>query len=186
MNLRPNPIRYGSSSTHVEPLARRLASLKQVGGSTLVEYALVITILMTMLLGIADFSRALYAYHFVSNTAREAARYAAVRGITCTNDNSCTAANSASGTAGATTQADIQAFVQNVPLGINAANVTATISWPPQANSPAICTNPLGPQINAPGCTVQVQVSYVFNFAFPFVSSTALTMNSTSQMIISH
>jgi len=135
-----------------------------------------------MLLGIADFSRALYAYHFVSNTAREAARYAAVRGITCTNDNSCTAANSASGTAGATGPADIQAFVQNVPLGINAANVTATISWPPQANSPANCIS----VINAPGCTVQVQVSYVFNFAFPFVSSTALTMNSTSQMIISH
>jgi Flp pilus assembly protein TadG len=184
MNLRTNPIRYGSSSTHVEPLARRLASLKQDGGSTLVEYALVITLLMTMLLGIADFSRALYAYHFVSNAAREAARYAAVRGSTCGNDNSCTSANSASGTGGATTQADIQAFVQNVPLGISAANVTATISWPPQANSPAACSNVSTE--NAPGCTVQVQVSYVFNFAFPFVSSTALTMNSTSQMIISH
>ena len=62
--------------------ATRLISplLKSESGSGLVEYSIVFILLMTMLLAIADFSRALYAYHFVSNSAREAARYASVRG----------------------------------------------------------------------------------------------------------
>src|SRR5690348_7145449 len=60
-------------------------------GSTLVEFALVFMLLMTMMLGIVNFGRALYAYHFVSNAARSATRWAAVNGNTCTNDGSCTA-----------------------------------------------------------------------------------------------
>ncbi len=182
MRHRNNPIQRRTSSVSVEPLVGRFESLRRENGSSLVEYALVIVILMTMMLAIADFSRALYAYHFVSNAAREATRYAAVRGSSCGSDNSCTAANSASGTAGATDQSDIQTFVRNVPLGISANEVTASVAWPIQTDSPAICNTIQ----NAPGCTVQVQVSYIFNFAFPFVSSSTLTMTSTSQTIISH
>ena len=57
---------------------------KSEEGSSLVEFALIFLVLMTMMLGIIDFCRAAYAYHFVSNAAREATRYAAVRGSTCT------------------------------------------------------------------------------------------------------
>ncbi len=76
--------------------------LKTDAGSGLVEYAIVFTIFMTMLLGIADFGRALYGYHYASSAARDATRYASVRGSTCGSDGSCVASNSASGNAGPT------------------------------------------------------------------------------------
>jgi Flp pilus assembly protein TadG len=178
MMPRNNPVLRGSTSIFVGRLARRFASLRGECGSSLVEYAIVFLLLITMLLGIADFSRALYAFHFVSNAAREATRYAAVRGFTCTSDGSCTAP-AASGPTG-----DIQAFVSNVPMGINGSNVTATTTWPVQTKSPSVCSTTATQ--NSPGCTVQVQVTYKFNFFFPFVSKSTLTMNSTSEMIITH
>jgi Flp pilus assembly protein TadG len=152
-------------------------------GSSLVEYALVFLLLMTMILGMVDFSHAIYAYHFISNQARDATRYASVRGFTCGGDSSCTAANSASGTAGPTSLTDIQDFVKNVPNGIDPSKLTTTVDWPIQAASPAACTNIA---LNYPGCTVRVEVSYVFNFSSTFVSKTALTLTTTSQAVITH
>jgi Flp pilus assembly protein TadG len=166
---------------------RRFSVLIEESGSGLVEYALVFILFMTMLLGIADFSRAVYAYHFASNAARDAARYASVRGSTCGVDTSCTTTNDASGVAGPFTNlqatTDIQDFVANVPLGINpsSATLTATPSWP-NPNSLTTCTT----TFNAPGCTVKVQVSYKFSFLSPLVSKNTLTLSSTSQEIITH
>jgi Flp pilus assembly protein TadG len=172
----------------------QLLLLKGESGSGLVEYAVVFIIMMTMLLAIVDFSRLLYAYHFVSNAAREAARYASVRGSTCGSvagggdcSCSCTGYYTASGVAGPFTQAqattDIQDFVKNVPLGINASDppLTTTPSWP-NPNSLTTCTA----TFNAPGCTVEVQVSYKFNFLSALVSKKTLTLSSTSQEIITH
>ena len=52
-------------------------------GSSLVEQSFVIVFLLTMMLGIIDCGRALYTYHFVSNVARAASRWASVRSSTC-------------------------------------------------------------------------------------------------------
>ena len=60
--------------------------IQEERGSGLVEYAVVFLLLMTLVLGMVDFSRAIYAYHFISNQARDASRYASVRGSTCTDD----------------------------------------------------------------------------------------------------
>jgi len=139
---------------------RRRALLLEERGSGLVEYAIVFMIFMTMLLGIADFGRALYAYHYVSSAARDATRYAMVRGCSTISTN-CPAQASAT---------DIENFVKNVPLGIDATKVTVpTPTWTPNRN---------------PGSVVQVQVQYNFTFLFPFVSTSTLTMKSTSQMVI--
>ena len=55
-------------------------------GSTLVEFALVtVLVLVPLIFGIIDFARAAYAYHYVSYSAREAARWASVRGAQCAN-----------------------------------------------------------------------------------------------------
>ena len=159
----------------------KVCLLKSECGSGLVEYAIVFIILVTMLFGIADFSRALYAYHYVSSAARDAARYASVRGATCGGDGSCTAANSASGVAGPSSATDIQDFVKNVPAGIDSTQLTVTPSWV-NPNGLAACTT----QNNNPGCTVIVQVSYNFPFFSPLVSKSTLTLSSTSQEIITH
>lgn len=137
-------------------------------GNTLVEYAIVIMLLLTLLLGITDFSRALYAYHFVSNAAREATRYAIVRGCSKPTT-SCPIQASAT---------DIQNFVKNVPMGIDASKVSApNITWTLPNGTP-------DPNHNA-GSLVSVEVDYTFNFMFPFVYNSALNLKSTSQMVIS-
>lgn len=151
-------------------LALRL--VRNESGSGLVEYALVFLAFMTMLLGVADFGRAMYAYHFVSSAAREATRYAIVRSCSTTSTN-CPTAVSAT---------DIQTFVRQVPLGIDPTQVTAQTTWTPNRN---------------PGSVVQVTVNYSFSFAVPIVSKLitanpcpsasdpkSICMTSTSQMVI--
>ena len=54
-----------------------LQHAKSEEGSSLVEFALIFLVIMTMILGIIDFCRAAYSYHFVSEAAREATRWAA-------------------------------------------------------------------------------------------------------------
>jgi Flp pilus assembly protein TadG len=144
-------------------------------GTDLVEFAIVFLLLMTLLFGIAGFGHALYAYHFVTNEAREATRWAAVNGSTCATDSSCTAPATATA---------VQSFVTNhTPLGIDSTQVTVTPTWNPAGSfGPSICntTN------NAPGCTVEVQISYNFRFVFPLISTTVLPLSSTSEMVIAH
>jgi Flp pilus assembly protein TadG len=153
-------------------------SVKGEGGSV-VEYGIVVMMLMTMLLGIVDFSRALYSYHFVSHAAREATRWAAVNGATCRSDNSCNGEGYMNN--GPATQAAIQNYVKGMtPLGIVSSQVTTTASWP--GNGTGAC--PAGSE--EPTCPVEVQVSYNFHFFFWFVSKKTLTLSSTSQMVISH
>jgi len=135
-------------------------------------------VLMSLLLGIVDFSRALYTYHFLSNAAREATRYAAVRGSTCNLDSSCSDATPDTGPA-APGNTVIQDYVKTiVPPGLNSTNVNTTPSWPGTGAACAVANNP--------GCPVEVQVSYNFTFVAPFIRSTPLTLSSSSQMIIVH
>ena len=63
-----------------EPTTNRNNPSLQQGASSL-EFAFVlILILFPLMFGIIDFSRALYAYHWVSYAAREGSRWASVRG----------------------------------------------------------------------------------------------------------
>src|SRR6202051_3532365 len=75
-------------------------------GASLVEYGLIVGfIFLPLLLGVGGFAHGLFVYHHLNNAAKEATRYAAVRGSTCSDDKSCLATNSASGIAGSTAQA---------------------------------------------------------------------------------
>lgn len=189
--------------TRIADGQRMPASLRSEQGSSLVEYALVVMIFFTMLFGIIDFGRALYAYHFVSNAARTASRWAAVNGSACGNDGSCTApvscssgsCSSCTGACAAAGSTDVQNYVTMlaIPAGIDTSatncggspclSTTATWQAPQWTDASATpCTAPL----NSPGCEVEVQVSYNFDFLVPFVHSGTVTMSSTSQMIIAH
>lgn len=158
------------------------------------EFALIFLVMMAMMLGIIDFCRAAYSYHFVSEAAREATRWAAVNGSSCSGDNSCNGTSPMNnGPASAT---DIQTYVTNLaPPGIDSSStgcggsgcLATSASWTPVANGPTVCsTTP-----KAPGCTVEVTVSYTFSFLFPlvykpFAPSGTITLSSSSEMIISH
>ena len=142
-------------------------------GTTLLESAVMISVLLLMMFGVVGFGTALYTYHFVSNTAREATRWASVRGYTCTG-----------GLAGGcpANDADVNAYVQNLStgIGLDPTKVTTTTTWVAPPNNLAACTT----QPNSPGCVVKVQVQYSFQFLFPLLPS-GFTMQSTSQMVIS-
>ncbi len=139
-------------------------------GSSLAEFALVAVVFFTLLFGLLDFGYALYVYHFVSYAARDATRYAIVRGAACTTFNTaCPAAAS-----------DVQNYLEStaLPPGINPSNMTVTTTWP--GGNPG-CSG----ATNSPGCVVKVNVKYNFSSFIPFVPQVNSLMSSTSQMVIS-
>jgi Flp pilus assembly protein TadG len=172
------------------------SSTEKERGSTLLEFALVVVLFFTFFFGIIDFARALFAYHFISNAAREGTRYAIVRGTSCTGPASfeCNI-----------TPTQIQNYVTSItPSGINSSSVIVdsdpSFIWPgtgPGTGTNGGC-NTSNNLNNNPGCFVQVKVQYGFNFIFPFMPSGTCTvgsggqavtanlcMSSTSEMVIS-
>lgn len=137
-------------------------------GSTLVEQAIILPVMLALFFGVIDMGRALYSYSFVSYVAREATRWASVRG---------------GGINGFANQPLVTNFVKNAAgAGIDPANISATIAWgPPPHGSPA-CTG--GGGAEKPGCVVQVTVTYNFKFVLPFLPTGTIRMSSESQMII--
>lgn len=163
-------------------------TVKKQLGVSLFEFALSLILFLTLLFGISGFGHALFAYHFVNEVAKEASRYAAVRGSTCGDDASCTAANSASGIAGATNAADVLAYVKSItPQSIDKTKVTVVVCGVAGGtkcggSTPSTCTA----TPNLPGCTVEVQVNYTYNFFFPLIGSNPINLSSASDMVISH
>jgi Flp pilus assembly protein TadG len=154
---------------------RLLRRVRSERGATLVESALVIILLLTLLFGIIAFGHALYTYHFVSHAAREATRWASVRGYTCPVGvlDACQAQPS-----------DVQTYVKNVSgMGLDPTRITVNTTWLPSPSTSVV--PPCATYNNYPGCVVQVQVVYRYNFILPFLPTSAFNMQSTSQMVIS-
>jgi Flp pilus assembly protein TadG len=144
-------------------------------GATLVEFALSVLILMAILFGIIETCFGLYACNYVSDAAREATRYAIVRGSSCTGMPDCGA-----------TQAQIQTYVSSLTYpGINTSNVTVTVTWLSLNSTPPTAWTACAGQCNAPGNAVQVQVTYPFALNIPSWKKSTVNLNSTSQAVIS-
>jgi Flp pilus assembly protein TadG len=165
------PIRRGWFSR----AARRAGELRRDAGSSLVEAAVSFVFLIAAMFGIFQMSLALFAYHYVSETAREATRYAAVRGSSCTNLTNCGA-----------TSAQIQTYIQGIAFpGINSSNVSVTATWLSASSTQPTTWSACNNQCDAPGNQVKVVVSYPFPLSIPLVPSSTFTLSSTSQMVIS-
>jgi Flp pilus assembly protein TadG len=151
-------------------------------GDGMIEFAISAVVLFTCIFGIIGCSQLLYAYHFTSYSAREATRYAMVRGSTWGSTNCATTTTAVCNA----TTANVQAYVQSiVPPGMNAGTpLTVTTTWPGTelAGSATTCSTTNGN--NSPGCLVMVQVSYSFNYLLPFLPTTALNLRSTSEVVI--
>jgi Flp pilus assembly protein TadG len=125
-------------------------------GTALVEFGLVIVVFFMFVFGVMDFGRALYTYHFVSNAACEATRYAIVRGSNSTEP---------------VTAADIESYVKSLaPQGVDPSSLTVSTTWTPT---------------NAPGSSVRVLVSDNFQSMTPFFRTYHMTLSDSSQMVIS-
>ncbi len=136
-------------------------------GSAQVEFAVTTLVLLTLLFGIIDVGRALYAYDYVSDAARQAARFAVVRGTTCSGlSGGCPAGPS-----------DIQTYVQTNAIGIDTSTLTVASHCVPPGLTP---TSPPC----SPGTPVQVTIQYGFGFVSP-LSPQSWQMSNTSQIVTS-
>jgi len=145
-------------------------------GSAIVEMAVVSSLLFAVLFGIIELSLAMYTYNYVSDAAREATRYAIVRGSSCTQLTNC-----------GVTSAQIQSYVQGLGYpGMNSANTTATATWYSPSSAPPITWTACGTPCNAAGDAVQVKVTYSFPLSVPFVPKSTLSLHSTSLMVIAN
>lgn len=172
-------------------------------GSTLVETALSISVLLTVLVGIMQLCLVMYSSIFVDEAAREATRYASVRGsnscvdlATFPNCNLGPTSNSSN------PSALLQTYVQGLGYPIpNTSNLTVTATWYyltqdasgySQWNS--TCANldepapPTGNGLdcNQPGNMVSVQVQYQIPMYIPFWSNANVKLTSTSSMVIAN
>ena len=139
----------------------------------MVEMALSMIILLTILFGLIEICLALYTYHFVSDAAREGTRFAIVRGSAC----------SAPGFECKATAAQIQTYVRNLGFpGIIPSAMTVTTTWSAYPVGGTCCPSAA---CNNPGNLATVTVKYNFPLSIPFIKSSVIAMSSTSAMVIS-
>lgn len=142
-------------------------------GASVVEFALVATVLLSIILGVMEICLALFTFHSISEVAREGSRYAMVRGDMCV----------VSGVSCTTSEAAIQSYMRGLGYpGINPSNmtVTATYSAYPAGSGCAPNAN-----CENPGNLVTINVVYQFPLTIPFMPASTLAMTSTSAMVIS-
>jgi len=172
-------------------------------GSALFEFAFVFAIMLTLIFAIMDFSQSMYAYHFVSNAAREATRYASVHGSSFTDPCSSSMPPTPFNCRAAASGVDVAAYVQTLaPPGMF---ISGNATYSCGGGTPAlhklnVCTSWLGtvptgakgtcPTTPAggqnPGCLVKVQVQYTYGFSLPIISQQlgSITFTSTSDTVI--
>jgi len=137
-------------------------------GSALVEFAVSVLILLTVVFGIVDVGRALYAYDWVSNAARLGTRFAMVRGGTCTQlSGGCPAI-----------QSDVVTYINSNAPGINTSDVTVKTHC-------IVGQTSFGLLPCAVGTQVYVEVQYSFSFISPLIPQHTWLMTSSSQVTVS-
>ena len=154
-------------------------------GGSLVETALSCLILIPILFGIIQLSIGLYCYHYSADAAREATRFAIVRGANC---NSYMGSNAycspTDGDGSGATANDIAQYVKSLGYPYSRSAVT-TVQWC-VPGSPATWTSCSATRDNSIGNQVQVKVTYSYPLVIPFLQTTKFNLNlgSTSSMTI--
>lgn len=162
-------------------MPRRARYQNGEAGSVLVEFALASALFLTMLFGIVELGRCLYAYHWVSSAARLGVRYAMVRGA-CALDDGMPCPNCTGNSLPCQANTDnIKNYIQNYANGLDWSQVTVTPTCYVTGSVPS-----------APPCGasewIQVEVQYNFSFITPLISNLVpgggWTMTGTSERIV--
>jgi Flp pilus assembly protein TadG len=127
-------------------------------GSALVEFAVTLPLLFTLLFCFMEMCLAFYTREMISEAAREGTRYAMLHGASCPNSTSPTCE---------ATAAQVNAAV----LGMG---------WPDVAGGTMTVATTYPSGNEAVGSLVQVKITYVFAIKMAFVPTSSLTMTSTS------
>jgi len=152
---------FRSGPAHQPNLHAANAARSEDGGS-LIEMAVTLPLLFTLLFCFMELCLAFYSHDMISEAAREGSRYAIYHGATCP--------TSASPTCEATAT-QVNSYVTGLGWP-NLAGGTMTVAT----------TYPNGNE-NV-GSLVQVKITYVFAIHMVFVPTNSLTMTSTSKAYI--
>jgi Flp pilus assembly protein TadG len=156
------------------------ATFNDEGGS-LVETAISCLILIPILFGIIQLSIALYCHHYAADAAREATRFAIVRGANCyTYLNSKAYCSPSSADSDGASAVDIAQYVKTLGYPYSGSAVT-TVQW---CKAPAPWSSCSTAKDNSVGNQVQVKVTYSYPLVIPYLKANTLLIGSTSSMTI--
>lgn len=130
------------------------AAVLDESGSTAIETAVVLPVVLLIVFGVIQFSIALFSYANATYAARAAARYASLH-------------SAASGTEATST--GIAAYVTPMLWNFSPDQYTVTTTWLPA---------------NAVGDTVQVSVSLHYRLSIPFAGQQTLSLSNTAARTI--
>lgn len=160
-------------------------------GGTLVETAMVLPMFLLFVFVVIAIGRVVYEYHAVVEAARQASRWAIVRGAQCYTNLASSSFCQNNGTGAV--QADIKSYVTSLGYpGLTDSNVGVTAVW-----TTAVAGNNSGgatttwttctSSCTTPGNMVAVTVTYnAFSIPIPMMKITpTFPLSSTSSMIIS-
>lgn len=149
--------RLAPGATGARPSGRAHKATRGVAqrGQAMVETALSLLVVSSIVFGTMEFARLTYAYNFVAYAAQEAARYACVRGNTSPVP---------------ATQESIAKFVESQAVGLIASGLHVTATWSPDNN---------------PGAAVRIEVTYHHPGIVGQILPASTTVSSASQMVIS-
>ena len=136
---------------------------------TLVEFALALTMFLTILFGTIQFGLAVWQNNLLSNLAQEGARWASVRG------------NSVGSTRWAT-RADVEAFVQSRAVGLTGITVN---TYSADLTTKACTATTVDPKDLTAGdglCVLVTQPATSFTALIPFMAGS--TLGGQAQMIM--
>jgi Flp pilus assembly protein TadG len=154
--------------------------IRDEAGQELIEFAFGASVVFVLIFGVMELCIVLFTYSSIAEAAREASRWACVRGTnsSITANGTTTCANPNMSTCPAQIS-DVQSYAERMP-GMSNPNATVSVLW---CDSDGV-TNCVTSESNAkPGNIVKVTVSYTFA-SVPFISKGALTLSSTSEKVI--
>lgn len=174
----------GLRETNAPRKGRRTFRLVSEDGGSLVEMAISCLALIPVLFGIIQLCIGLYCYHYAADAAREASRWAMVRGANCNGlFGSAYCSPTSAGSNGAT-GTDIAAYVAGLGYPFSG-GVTTTTKWCAIGGTPATWSSCSTTQTNnLVNNQVQVTVSYSYPLIIPFLKSNTIQIASVSSMTI--
>jgi Flp pilus assembly protein TadG len=161
-------------------------------GSAIVEMAISSVVMIATFIGIFQLTMACYTYNTVAELTRESARWAMVRGGTCStntpNLDHCGA-----------TSSDIQDHAKAVSAALDWSQCTSTspcvsTTWKTGATTAGVqqasttwtaCDPTTSTVCKIPGSLVIVNMTYPYSFAVPFLGKYNMNMASQAEMVIS-
>jgi Flp pilus assembly protein TadG len=172
-----------TTKTSFPKSSRRNLAVLAEDGNSLVEMALACLVLIPILFGIIQLSIGLYCYHFAADAAREATRWAIVRGSTCNGLFGTGYCSPTSSNVLGADNADITQYVKSLGYPFSG-KLTTTTQWCVNSGTVPATWTCSATQSSDPLNQVSVKVTYAYPLIIPFLKANTINLGSVSSMTI--